>query len=93
MSETTGGIYGGASSAGAPDLASCEAAKWEEAGRLMGELFRRVPEWLRLPADVERHFQEAAIEQLKGVRAMVDYQIDCVSHFGQRRQGRRVIID
>jgi hypothetical protein len=88
MSETTGfsgsasaatGAYGPGHPMTAAEWARCQASQWEEAGRAVGEVLRRVPGWFRLPPAVEQHFQTACLEQLRGVRAMVDFQIDTVS--------------
>ena len=92
MSETTR-VYSSAPTVGARGWELCEAARWEEAGRLLGEVLQRVPEWLRLPPDVEHHFRQATLEQLRGVRAMLDYQIGAVSRAGQRRLGTRIAVE
>jgi hypothetical protein len=68
----------------------CEERRWEEAGFLVAELVRRVSYWFRPPPDVERHFQQACIEQLRGVRALIDHQIAEVGRLGRNRTGTRI---
>lgn len=75
----TGGPYGPGHPMTAAEWARCQASQWEEAGRAVSEVLRRVPAWFRLPPTVEQHFREACLEQLRGVRAMVDFQIDTVA--------------
>jgi hypothetical protein len=95
MSETTGtygsayaatGAYGPGHPMTAAEWARCQASQVEEAGRAVeeagravSEVIRRVPTWFRLPPAVEQHFREACLEQLRGVRALVDFQIDTVT--------------
>jgi hypothetical protein len=88
MSETTGsygsasaapGVYGPGRPMTAEEWARCQASQLDEAGRAVSEVLRRVPAWFRLPPAVEQHFREACLEQLRGVRALVDFQIDTVA--------------
>jgi hypothetical protein len=76
---STAGAYGPGHPLTAAEWARCQASQWEEAGRAVSEVLRRVPAWFRLPPAVEQHFQTACVEQLRGVRALIDFQIDVVS--------------
>ena len=59
----------------------------EEAEHLVAEVARHAQDWFRLPPDVEEHFQKACLEQLRGVRALIDHQIARVARSGRREAG------
>ena len=91
---TTSGPYDTPAPMTAEELARCEAARWNEVGRAVGEVVRRIPDWFRLPPAVEQHFQTACLEQLRGVRAMIDYQIGIVARATTPRpSGARISVE
>ena len=92
MSETSS-VYTGAATMSAQERALCEERRWEEAGRFVAEIARRVPDWFRLPPDVEQHFQQACVEQLRGVRAIIDHQIAQVNRLGRRSTGTKINVE
>jgi hypothetical protein len=94
MSEMPGVFMGTTSStASAPERGQWEGLNLQEAGHVVAEIARSIPDWFRLPPDVERHFQQACIEQLRGVRAIIDHQIAEVSRAGRRSTGARIPVE
>jgi hypothetical protein len=75
------------------ERALCEERRWEEAGFLVAEIASRASGWFRPPPDVEKHFRQACIEQLRGVRAMIDYQIAIVDRGGRPTTGTRICVE
>ena len=53
--------------------------------------FTRLTEMFEPPAGAGQHFRQARIEFLKGIRGLVDYQIDRLSHGPHK--GTRITVD
>ncbi|MGA7416220.1 MAG: hypothetical protein WBW33_37465 [Bryobacteraceae bacterium] len=45
----------------------------------VGEAFRKLGELFTPPEEAEKHFRQARIEMLKGVRGLIDHRIEVLS--------------
>ncbi len=59
-------------------------------GKLM-EGFQKIGEAFAPPAAAEKHFREARLEVLRGLRELIDFQIDRLSK--GNKQGTRIVVD
>ena len=59
--------------------------------RRVGESFDRAADAFTPPESVRKHFRQARIEVLRGIREMIDYRIDRLSREGT--QGTRVTVE
>ncbi len=57
----------------------------------VGEAFRRLADILTPPEEAEKHFRQARIEMLKGVRNLIDHRIEVLSRSHAR--GTKITVE
>ena len=60
---------------------------WHDAAPLLSECLRRIGP----PEEARRHFEAARVEFLKGLRALLDARIDCLSK--AKAKGERIAVE
>ncbi len=56
-----------------------------------GEAFRKLAELFTPPEEAEKHFRQARIEMLKGVRGLIDHRIEVLSRTHAR--GTKITVE